>query len=173
MFVSLCLQCSYWICVLVEDSFVKLWHQECSGGLLTEILLFIHMRPLSVRDIFILHIYHHLRPFSVTSVLIIIKKVTRAFYFKTSQNWLRNCSMRVLWSCRPVFAGLSKLSVGWLQLPQNAAVLICTQHFEHNTPVLKSFHWLQFNIELTLESFDWFGSLGLIIRCRSFSCSQN
>lgn len=132
--------------------------------------IYPHKTTFSQRHIYITY----LSPFSVTSVLIIIKKVTRAFYhFKTSQNWLRNCSMQVLWSCHPVFAGLSKLSVGWLQLPQNAAVLICTQHFEHNTPVLKSFHWLQFNIELTLESFDWFGFLSSIIRCRSFSCSQN
>ena len=46
--------------------------------------------------------------------------------------------------CNGVFTGLSKNSIRWLQLIQNAAarVLTRTKKLDHITPVLRSLHWL-------------------------------
>ena len=55
--------------------------------------------------------------------------------------------------CNALVAGLSKQSVGRLQLIQNAAarVLTRTRTFEHITPVLKSLHWLPVQHRITFK----------------------
>ena len=55
--------------------------------------------------------------------------------------------------CNALFTGLSKKSIKWLQLIQNAAarLLTRTKRSAHITPILRSLHWLPVRYRIDLK----------------------